>query len=321
MTDEALMERLLQGDAEALKILHGRYASTIFGLARRSLGPAYADDVVQEVFFALWHRRDLFDPTRGLLRPWLLSIAHTRVLNELRRQRRHPPSPAELAEGPASDPEAAPDQQAWEAHRREAIQTALEALPKTQRQALRLAFFEDLSHRQVAEFLGLPLGTAKTRIRSAIKQLVVRLAPLLSALVLLVALAVWWRERAQLQREERALRLVTASDSQALRLIAAPAAPPSAHATYRRREGVGTAVITLSDGPPLERGLRYRAWARFGESWMSLGTLHPDAQGKALLIAEGPRLTSAPDELQVTVEKGDGPQPTGEVFVSWARGP
>ncbi len=321
MSDEALMQRLLDGDTEALKDLHARYAPIVFGLARRSLGPAHADDVVQEVFLALWQRRALYDPTRGPLRPWLLSIAHTRVLNELRRQRRHPEGASEPSLDLQLDPHAAPDEQAWDSRRREAIQSAVDALPAPQRQVLRLAFFEDLSHAQVADFLGLPLGTTKTRIRAALKRLLPGLAPLIATVVLLVALALWWRQRTEVAREERGLRLVTASDNQALRLTAAAGAPPTAHATYRHRPGATTAVITLSEAPPRTDGRRYQAWARVGDRWTPLGTLNPDGEGRALLIAEAPGLAETPDALEVSLERDRVSQPTGEVFVSWTRGP
>ncbi|TMA51526.1 MAG: sigma-70 family RNA polymerase sigma factor [Deltaproteobacteria bacterium] len=268
-----------------------------------------------------------FDPERGSVRAWLLQIAHFRMLNELRRRSRQPaiepdPEGHVLASVPARDP--GPAEAAAEEHRRAAVHSAVDELPPPQREAIRLAFLDDLTHDQVAAELGLPLGTAKTRIRAGLQKLRDRLGPQWAALValgLLVALGVRYRsEHATLERYDRALSMVTASDSVNLRLGPMPGRPEEMHARYRGRPGVGTAVITFSKFPPAPEGRTYQAWARHGATWTSLGTVRPDGDGSARLIAESPALVALPDALEVTVEPGSGSTgPSGPVVVAWSQ--
>ena len=84
--DEDLMRRIAGGSPEALALLHRRFARLIFGLAAQTLDRATAEDLVQEVFLAVWRNASRFDPERGTVRAWILQIAHFRVLNELRRR-------------------------------------------------------------------------------------------------------------------------------------------------------------------------------------------------------------------------------------------
>src|SRR6266508_122709 len=155
------------------------------------------------------------------------------------------------------DDTSAPDEIAWREYRRAAIRTAVAALPPPQRQALSLAFLEELTHEQVAVFLGLPLGTTKTRIRDGMRRLRGPLMALLATTLLVVAaglVTVSVRSRHQqgdLQRNEDALQMVTSSDAVAIRLVAAPGIPEETHGTYRTRPGADIAVLTLSHvGPP-----------------------------------------------------------------------
>ena len=109
-SDEERMRDLAQGKAEALQPLFARYAPLVFHIASQSLGSAAAEDIVQDVFFSLWHKADTFDPRKGSFRPWLLQIAHYRVLNELRAHSRRPPlhletDPDALASIPDTDTE------------------------------------------------------------------------------------------------------------------------------------------------------------------------------------------------------------------------
>jgi hypothetical protein len=157
--------------------------------------------------------------------------------------------------------------------------------------------------------LHLPLGTAKTRIRSGLK----RLGPALAVLALAAAL-IWIASDEHLARgrQERALTMVTASDAERLRLAPAPGVPDASHAGYRHRAGVPLAVLTLSS---LEPGQRHEAWARVAGRTVALGAATPDAEGKALLIAEDPALAEAPEAVWVTLH--------GATVVAWpsASGP
>src|SRR3989442_4443670 len=107
--DEELMRQVADGSAEALGLLHRRFARSIFGLAVQSLDRAAAEDLVQEVFLAVWRNARRFEPERGTVRAWVLQIAHFRLLNELRRRSRQPedvPDPEGLvvADLPANHP-------------------------------------------------------------------------------------------------------------------------------------------------------------------------------------------------------------------------
>src|SRR5262245_36947073 len=248
------------GQQDALGPLYSRYGPLIFSLAAQSVGHAAAEEIVQEVFLAVWRKADTFDPERGAFRSWVLQNAHFRILNELRQRGRRPrvdrdPDGLQLAALPAADPE--PPEVVWSEYRRRAVRTAMEKLPAAQRQALGLAFFEDLTHEQVAGVLHLPLGTAKTRIRAGLQTLRVSLAPVMAAVLVgsLALLGVRYQsEQAALDRTARALALVTASDVEAVRLEPTAGAAELTHGHYTDRPGTAMAVLTLSYFPPAPEG-------------------------------------------------------------------
>jgi RNA polymerase sigma factor (sigma-70 family) len=318
------MSQVADGSAEALGLLHRRFARVIFRVAVQSLDRAAAEDLVQEVFLAVWRNARRFEPERGTVRAWVLQITHFRLLNELRRRSRQPevvpdPEGVVLASLPGGIP--GPAEVTWEQHRRAVLTSALDELPPPQREALSLAFLDDLTHEQVAAELGLPLGTAKTRIRAGLQKLRATLGSqwaTLAAICLLAALGIRYRsEHATLARYDRALSLVTASDSVNLRLGPTPGTADATHARYRGRSGAGIAVVTFSAFPPAPAGQIYQAWARHGATWTSLGTVSPDAGG-ARLIAESPALAALPDALEVTLEPRTGSAtPSGPVVVAW----
>lgn len=331
-TDEELMRRLSAGSQDAIEPLYSRYAPLIFGMAARSLDPSAAEEIVQEVFLAAWRAAGSFDPRRGALQPWLLQIAHFRILNELRSRRRSVPADRDadglrLVNLPDPDPD--PADSAWREEERAAVRSALAALPPAQQEALQLHFFAGMTHEQVAERLHVPLGTAKTRIRAGLHKLRARLAPMVAVLTLATAggAALLGLRYHQAQRardlDEQALRLVTASDITSVRLTPALGAtlPAEAHGTYRGRAGSRIATMNLSHVPPLPPGQTYQAWARYGDTWLSLGTVRTAGDGSALLIADTPALAALPDAVQVTVERGDGSTaPRGPVVIVWDRG-
>jgi RNA polymerase sigma-70 factor (ECF subfamily) len=322
-SDQDLMSQLAAGREDALGPLHGRYASLVFNLAAQSIDRATAEEIVQDVFVTVWRKAGTFDPARGTFRAWVLRIAHLKVLNELRRRGRQPrveadPEGIRLVGVPGPDP--GPADEAWRAHRRVIVREAVAALPPPQRQALSLAFLDDLTHEQIADFLNVPLGTAKTRIRAGLQKLRTRLAPLFVAgLALFAAIAVM-RFRETAVRERNALRLVTSSDVIPRRLAARSGAPVEGetHANYRGRPGVPLAVLTFSHFAPAPAGQAYQAWGEFGGRWILLGTVQPGTDGSYLLIAEGPHLKTPPTALKVTLEPVGTPRaPIGPTVIVW----
>jgi RNA polymerase sigma-70 factor (ECF subfamily) len=326
-TDEDLMRDLAGGRHEALGPLYGRYAGLVFHLGVQSLDKTAAEELVQEVFLTIWRGAGSFDATQGLFRPWLLRLAHWKILNELRRRRRQPHVEAPTDEADpfeaVADREPGPEEHVSQTEYQVIVKAALEALPPKQRQAIAMAFLEDMTHEQVARALDVPLGTAKTRIRSGLQLMRVHLAPIAASLFAVALTAVGVRDiqtQLALEREQRAVKLVTTSDAAPLRLTpAAAGVPAGAHANYRGRPGVDLAVLSTELLPPLPPGWTYQAWVRHGETWTSLGTLVPDqADGSAQVVAKNAALTTPPEAIEITLEPGGGSQsPTGQLILAW----
>jgi RNA polymerase sigma-70 factor (ECF subfamily) len=167
ITDEELMCRVGGGDSCALAALHDRHAARLFGLLICLLPQRVdAEDALQETFWQVWRQAGSYDPARGSVEAWLLTIARSRGLDS---RRRHPelPKSALPPAGAWVDPLRALE----ESETAREVRQALARLPAEQRQALSLAFFGGLTHEQVAIRQGVPLGTAKTRIRLAMSRL------------------------------------------------------------------------------------------------------------------------------------------------------
>ncbi len=169
--DAALLARIADGDERAVEELYARYAGPLYSLAYQvTRTERFAQDVVQEVFIAVWGQAGRYDPSRGPVGPWLFSLARHKAIDLIRREatvrRRTADVDLELRE---ADDDV--DEEAWLGVRRERVRAAVRLLAAPQREALELAFFEGLTHVQVAEALGIPLGTAKTRIRTALIRL------------------------------------------------------------------------------------------------------------------------------------------------------
>jgi RNA polymerase sigma factor (sigma-70 family) len=317
-SDEGLVARLGRRDEDALRALHHRYAALAFTVAVRFVDAATAEEVVQDVFVTLWRKHGTFDPARGPFKSWIAQIAKNRALNELRRrQGRGPHTDEPLDELP--DDSLEPDEAQWQAHRRMAIRAAVDALPAAQRQALSLAFFDELTHEQIASFLQTPVGTTKTRIRLALK----RLAPVLVAALVTTAVVLLARRQEERDtraaRDERALRMVTASDVVPLRLRPVPGTTAEAHGSYRGRPGAGIEVLTTSRLPPLVAPKVYVAWAHRPNGWRSLGTVEIASDGRSLLVSEVAPGEAPPDDVLVTREsnsKGGGP--VGPAVLEWS---
>jgi RNA polymerase sigma-70 factor, ECF subfamily len=324
-SDEALLAELASGRQDAIGALYARYAPTVLGMAAQALGRPAAEEIVQDVFLAVWKGAGTFDPTRGAVRPWLLQIAHYRIANELRRRSRRPrlqEDPDGERMGAVPDPGLSPSDEVWSSYRHAALRRALEELPPPQRQALGLAFYEQLSHDEIAEALRLPLGTAKSRIRAGLKTLRARLAPILAAVAVAAAAGLvvlrLGAGGSELARDERALTMLTSSDARSVRLTAPGNPDSAAHGVYRYRPGAPVAVFTISRFEPAPPGRVYRAWVRARGEWLPLATLRLDAAGHARAIGEQPAFASAPDRVEVTIEAASGgAAPAGPVVVAW----
>lgn len=320
MSDEELMRAVAEADARALQELHNRFAPLVYHIGAQSLDPHGAEDLVQDVFVQVWRHASTFDPHRGSLKSWLLQIAHFRILNELRRRSRRPelkPEQETWEEWPDPSPE--PQEATWKEFRRSAVREAVDRLPSAQRQALSLAFFEELTHDQVAAALRLPLGTVKTRIRTALMTLKRGLAPLMAILVLLGLGTASWVEYT---RTSRALALVSSSHAEENRLSSAPGMPAETHGWYKSRPGMPLAVLLLHQFPRPLPGTAYQGWAKLNGRWTSVGTAVPDAEGNAVLVVEGPEFISDPQAVIVTREPWTGSSsPKGPVIVQsvWNR--
>ena len=176
LSDVDLIERAAGGDARALEILYDRYSRVVYSFALRIIGdPQIAEELLQEVFFRAWQQGGSFRANRGTFVTWLLSITHNMAIDEVRKRRRRP------QKSDNDDPETVlagvPDtgqdieEEVWLGSLRETIGAALATLPPAQREAVELAYFQGLTQREIAERLGEPLGTIKTRMRLGMQKL------------------------------------------------------------------------------------------------------------------------------------------------------
>jgi RNA polymerase sigma-70 factor (ECF subfamily) len=165
-SDAQLLARVGERDREAFEILYGRYVRPVFGLALRRLGDrGHAEDAVQEAFAAIWRSASTYRPERGAAGGWLYTVARNAIVDRLRRN--GPAVDAELPELASAEPgpaqRAEDSDVAWRVHR------ALEELQP--REVIELAYWSGMSQSEVAQYLHLPLGTVKTRTRSALARL------------------------------------------------------------------------------------------------------------------------------------------------------
>src|SRR5581483_1942481 len=169
LSDEALVVLVSRGDEEALDALYARFGRVAYGVALRILRDAdLAQDAVQEAFLGAWRTAAAFDPVRGSASTWLLTLVHRRAVDVVRREQRRRAEP--LDDAPVAAVEST-DEDAWLRERRRAVQAALARLSPDQRQALELAYYGGLSQSELAERLGVPLGTVKSRMFAALARL------------------------------------------------------------------------------------------------------------------------------------------------------
>jgi RNA polymerase sigma-70 factor (ECF subfamily) len=162
--DPDLLSAIRSGNTDAMAMLYDRYSSIVYAVALRVLcDTAAAEDVMQEVFMRLWRSPETFDASRGSLGPWLAVIARNRAIDVLRK--RHPETDIEDVVV-SVEPDMAGE--AERARALEKVRGALGAMPPAQRSALEMAYFEGLTHTEIAAKTGEPLGTIKTRIRAGL---------------------------------------------------------------------------------------------------------------------------------------------------------
>jgi RNA polymerase sigma-70 factor (ECF subfamily) len=191
-SDACLVQMLIEGSEDALARLYDRHAPSVFAEATRASRDRWiAAEVVQETFLALWNRAELFDPCRGELRAWLLTIAHNRAIDHIRRAKRHDRatvfssfnadggSDAATVEWlaasgepvAAAGPEPGPETWLSREETRASIADAVASLAPFERSVILLAYDGGLSQSEIAVRLGWPIGTVKTRTRSALRHL------------------------------------------------------------------------------------------------------------------------------------------------------
>jgi RNA polymerase sigma-70 factor (ECF subfamily) len=166
-----LIARVSAGDQAAFASLYDALAPTLFGVVRRVLrDPAQAEEVTQEVFVEVWRQAARFDPQQGSVRAWAVTIAHRRAVDRVRSEQSHRNRHQAIGSAPSGAP-STPEDDAIESDERSRARAAIAALPAPQREALELAFYDGLTHVQIADHLGVALGTVKTRIRDGLIRL------------------------------------------------------------------------------------------------------------------------------------------------------
>lgn len=176
--DRAALERVARRDESGLAELYDRHGRLIYSLALRVLrDQGDAEDVVQEVFAQVWRQAGRYDRARGNVAAWLVMLTRSRAIDRLRRRQARPEAPGIESDALAiADDAPLADDQLLTAVRAEAVRLAMDGLPLLQRIAIELAFYEGLTHVEIAERLEQPLGTVKTRIRQGLLALRSRLA-------------------------------------------------------------------------------------------------------------------------------------------------
>jgi RNA polymerase sigma-70 factor (ECF subfamily) len=173
LSDEALVALVARGDEGALAELYDRVGRIAYGLALRVLrDERHAEDAVQEAFLQVWRSAATFRAERAKASTWILTLVHRRAVDVVRREDRRQTDPftddSLAGESPESEQ---PEEAAWLRFERERVQTALKQLPDTQREALELAYYGGFSQSELAERLGVPLGTIKSRMFAGLARL------------------------------------------------------------------------------------------------------------------------------------------------------
>jgi RNA polymerase sigma factor (sigma-70 family) len=169
LSDEALVALAARSEQAALEELYDRYGRAAYGLALRVLrDAALAEDAVQDAFLAVWRTAPRFVPERGAASAWILTLVHRRAVDVVRREQRRRADPLEqvMEQGGGGA-----DEEAWLRLQRERVQAALQQLPDPQREALELAYYGGFTQSELAERLGQPIGTIKSRMFAGLARL------------------------------------------------------------------------------------------------------------------------------------------------------
>ena len=170
LSDEAVVALVARSDQEALAELYDRFGRVAYGLSLRVVrDEKLAEDAVQEGFLAAWRSADRFMPERAKASTWVLTLVHRRAVDLVRREDRRRAEP--LTETTAPAPAGSAEEDAWLRFERERVQTALRRLPDQQREALELAYYGGFSQSELAERLGQPIGTIKSRMFAGLARL------------------------------------------------------------------------------------------------------------------------------------------------------
>jgi RNA polymerase sigma factor (sigma-70 family) len=170
LSDEALIALVARRDEAALAALYDRFGRLAYGLALRVLRDrSLAEDAVQEAFLTVWRTADRFVAGRSKASSWILTFVHRRAVDLVRREERRRTEP--LDDAPEVEVAPGTDEEAWLRLQRERVQSALRKLPDQQREALELAYFGGFTQSELAERLGQPIGTIKSRMFSGLARL------------------------------------------------------------------------------------------------------------------------------------------------------
>jgi RNA polymerase sigma factor (sigma-70 family) len=169
LSDEALLALASRADESALGELYDRYGRVAYGLALRIVRDrALAEDAVQEAFLAVWRSAGSFLAEQGKPSTWILTLVHRRAVDLVRREERRRAEPLEDVAQPSGE---ATDEEAWLRAQRQVVQEALRKLPHDQREAIELAYYGGFTQSELAERLGQPLGTIKSRMFTGLRRL------------------------------------------------------------------------------------------------------------------------------------------------------
>jgi RNA polymerase sigma-70 factor, ECF subfamily len=173
LRDDEVAERLLARDEDTLRAVIREYGGAVFAMAKRVISdPTMAEEVAQDAFVVLWRRPGAFDPERGPLLAFLLGVTRNKAVDLVRKEESARRTTASLlAEAEATSKQPPANEEMVEAERRQDVKDALSRLSEVQREAIVLAYFGGRTYREVAEELGIPEGTAKTRLRDGLTRL------------------------------------------------------------------------------------------------------------------------------------------------------